>query len=227
MYFFISPVRFSGAYKIYCPSTCLATKLVPSLYPKMEEPNLLPAPSYSPVKSLLVILLSICLEFCTFLYYYRLGYLSFSSPRGSQPSRNTQSQGAAGKRACRKREKTCSKAMAAVDSSSLLDSDVESIPVPILHPKAVHAAEESQSSDSALLDRQLEHLMIPILEPVRVNNHQTLVFDSHSLTTPRYHIESSHRSSCRTNQLSRRLQNGKGSSLGWSASLGDQRMQRL
>lgn len=143
----------------------------------MEVPNLLPAPSFSPVRSLLVLFLSILLAFCTFVYYHRFGYSPLSCPRGSQPSSNTQSQGAAGKRARRKRKgkaKARSKAMAAVGSSSLLDNGVEAIPVPILHPKATHAAEESQSSDSALLDRRLEHLMIPILEPVRVNNHQTL-----------------------------------------------------
>lgn len=183
----------------------------------MEVPNLLPVPSFSPAKSYLVFLFSILLAFCTF-YYYRFRYTPISS-RGSQPSINTQSQGAAGKRA-RKKAKARSKAMAAVGSSSLLDSGVEAIPVPILHPKT-HSAEETHSSDAALLDRRLEHLVIPILEPVQVNNHSTLVFGSHSLTAPLYYIESSHRSSCKRLQLPRRLQNGKDDSLGWSASLGD------
>lgn len=63
--------------------------------------------------------------------------------------------------------------MAGVVDSSLLDSGIEDIPVPILQPESTdmpvdRTGNEAQSSQGALLDRRLEHLMIPVLEPARV-----------------------------------------------------------
>lgn len=118
------------------------------------------------VQPSLFLFLSIFLSLCV-LFHCCIGFFSLVNNRDSQLLRTgAQPQ---------KTRLRLSTTMAAVVDSSLLDSGIEDIPVPILQPKSTdmpvdRTVNEAQSSQGALLDRRLEHLMIPVLEPARVRN---------------------------------------------------------
>ena len=117
------------------------------------------------VQPSLSLFLPIFLSLCT-LFHRCIEFFSLVNTRGSQLSRT-------GEEPAQPQTTRLSTTMAGVVDSSLLDSGIEDIPVPILQPESTdmpvdRTGNEAQSSQGALLDRRLEHLMIPVLEPAPV-----------------------------------------------------------